>query len=61
MKRCMKCGKIYAEASGTSRVDGSEICRSCSEKEALEVAVAAGAITLEQMEQAIYVLSKIEK
>lgn len=61
MKRCMKCGKIYGEVAAISRVDGSEICRSCSEKEALEAAVEAGAITLEQMEQAIYVLLEIAK
>lgn len=61
MKRCVKCGKIYVEVAAISRVDGSEICRSCSEKEALQAAIEAGGITQEQMEHALYVLSEIEK
>lgn len=48
MRTCPKCGKNYDEAPGKSRADGSEICRSCSEKEAVEVAVSAGAITTKQ-------------
>ena len=38
MRTCPKCGKDYDEAPGKSRADGSEICRSCSEKEAVELA-----------------------
>lgn len=48
MRTCPKCGKDYDEAPGKSRADGSEICRSCSEKEAVEAAVSAGAITTGQ-------------
>ncbi len=48
MRTCPKCGKDYDEAPGKSRADGSEICRSCSEKEAVDAAVSAGAITTAQ-------------
>ncbi len=48
MRTCPKCGKDYDEAPGKSRADRSEICRSCSEKEAVEAAVSAGAITTGQ-------------
>ena len=48
MRTCPKCGKNYDEAPEKSRADGSEICRSCSEKEAVEAAVSAGAITTRQ-------------
>lgn len=48
MSICPKCNKEYSEASGISRIDSSAICRRCSEKEAVEVAAQAGAITKAQ-------------
>ena len=48
MRICPKCGKDYDEAHGKCRSDGSEICRSCSEKEDEEVAVSAAALTTKQ-------------
>lgn len=48
MRICKKCGKEYGEVPGVSREDGSLICRKCSEREALEAAVQAGAISSEQ-------------
>lgn len=46
--KCMKCGNEFNEASGVSREGGISICRKCSEREALEAAIEAGAITKAQ-------------
>lgn len=46
--KCMKCGDEFNEAPGMSRENGMSICRKCSEREALEAAIEAGAITKEQ-------------
>lgn len=46
--KCMKCGNEFNEAPGVSREGGISICRKCSEGEALDAAIAAGAITKEQ-------------
>lgn len=48
MSICPKCNKEYSEAPGVSRIDRSPICRRCSEKEAVEAAAQAGAITKAQ-------------
>lgn len=47
---CTKCGKEYSEAPGMSRIDSSPICSACCSREAVETAVAAGAMEQEQAE-----------
>lgn len=46
--KCMKCGDEFNEAPGMSRENGMSICWKCSEREALDAAIVAGAITKEQ-------------
>lgn len=59
MRKCPKCGKNYSEPSAKSRVDNTEICRTCSEMEAVQVAVDAGAVTPEQAEQILKTLENV--
>ena len=44
---CNKCGKDFAERPAKSRIDNSDICSLCGQKEALESAVKAGAMSEE--------------
>ena len=60
-RKCMKCKKEFNEAPGVSRVSKMDVCRECSEKEALEVAIEAGAITKEQSEDVLNELRAVER
>lgn len=61
IKICPKCGKEYSEAPGVSRIDNSSICRACSETEAIEVAVAVGAMTWDQAKKIMQELEGYRK
>lgn len=58
---CPKCGKEYSERPGMSRIDNSPICRACSEKEAVWIAMAAGALKPEQAEIILNELDDLNK
>lgn len=59
MRKCPKCGKNYSEPSAKSRVDNTEICRACGEREAVLAAVEVGAVTPEQAEQILKALQNV--
>lgn len=59
MRKCPKCGKNYSEPPAKSRVDNTEICRACSGREAVQVAVDAGAVTPEQAERILETLQNV--
>ena len=56
MRKCPKCGKNYSEPPAKSRVDDSEICRTCSGMEAVQAAMDAEAITPDQADQILEAL-----
>lgn len=60
MNICPKCGKEFSCPPATSRIDNSAICPLCGNKEALDVAVEAGAISKEEADKAMEKLSQLE-
>lgn len=61
LRKCQKCGKNYKGYPATSRVDGSEICPECGTAEALDIAVDAGAVSVEDAEEVKSLVSKSRK
>ena len=58
---CPKCNKEFSKLPAMSRRDQSEICSLCAHKEALEDAVAAGAMTKESAEGILLTLMATRK
>lgn len=58
--KCPKCGKNFTEPPAMSRIDNSSICPLCGNKEALDIAVQAGAMSKEEADKIIEKLSQLE-
>lgn len=58
---CPKCGKEFSEKPATSRRDRSPICALCGQKEALEDAVNAGAMSESEANEILKTLQELKK
>ena len=59
--KCPKCGKGFTEKPAVSRINNDLICPLCGQKEALDDAIAAGAISEEDSKEILKVLKSINK